>query len=31
MQDAGIPVQNGLHELWSMLEFLMPDLETRDV
>ncbi|XP_073315069.1 protein CHROMATIN REMODELING 19 isoform X1 [Primulina huaijiensis] len=29
---TGTPLQNDLHELWSMLEFMMPDLfETGDV
>ncbi|KAL6566286.1 Protein CHROMATIN REMODELING 19 [Orobanche gracilis] len=29
---TGTPLQNDLHELWSMLEFLMPDIfETGDV
>ncbi|XP_071692660.1 protein CHROMATIN REMODELING 19-like [Rutidosis leptorrhynchoides] len=29
---TGTPLQNDLHELWSMLEFMMPDLfETEDV
>ncbi|KAK9053454.1 hypothetical protein SSX86_030088 [Deinandra increscens subsp. villosa] len=29
---TGTPLQNDLHELWSLLEFLMPDLfETEDV
>ncbi|EPS61034.1 hypothetical protein M569_13765 [Genlisea aurea] len=29
---TGTPLQNDLHELWSMLEFIMPDLfETGDV
>ncbi|CAH9117522.1 unnamed protein product [Cuscuta europaea] len=29
---TGTPLQNGLHELWSMLEFMMPNLfETKDV
>lgn len=29
---TGTPLQNDLHELWSMLEFMMPDLfETEDI